>query len=136
MLRLLLSRFGVHADAERTPRHLQLGKQGEAIACRYLRRHGYRIRGRNLRVGRRDEIDILAFDPRDAVLVFAEVKTRAIADPDYPAELAFSREKKKSVIRAARRWVLEHGYDGGYRIDLLTVEGGSVTEHLQEVGWE
>ena len=50
-------------------RHLNWAT-GEDIAATYLASIGYGIRSRNIRLGK-DEIDILAHDPVDDVLVFA-----------------------------------------------------------------
>ena len=57
-----------------TPHQLALGKQGEELACRKLRRLGYAILARRYRT-RHGEIDIVAMD--GGVLVFVEVKTRS-----------------------------------------------------------
>ena len=62
--------------------HLVVGKRGEEIALSYLRSLGYPIRGCNVRLGR-DEIDIIAYDPKDRVIAFVEVKTRSRASADY-----------------------------------------------------
>lgn len=115
--------------------HLELGKRGEEIAVKYLKSLGYRIRGRNVHVGRRDEIDILAFDRRDGVLVFAEVKTRARLDGDFRPELNVDWRKRERLKHAARQWVNTHDYDGGYRIDLVCIAEGRVIDHLRELAW-
>lgn len=52
----------------------RIGRRGETLACRLLRAKGYVILGRNLRLNH-GEIDILARDGMDLVLV--EVKTRS-----------------------------------------------------------
>lgn len=57
-----------------TPHQLGLGKRGEDLACRKLRRLGYAIVARRYRT-RHGEIDIVAMDA--GVLVFVEVKTRS-----------------------------------------------------------
>lgn len=114
---------------------LLLGHHGEEIASKYLKSLGYAIRRRNLRLGR-DEVDLLAWDPEDRVLVFVEVKTRERADEDYPPELNVRWRKKACLKRSARRWVAEHDFDGGYRMDLVCIAGGRVTEHLKELDWE
>src|SRR5437764_1658308 len=56
------------------PRHLRLGTRGENMACRFLRRNGYKILYRNFRGRTGGEIDVVCRD-RDT-LVFVEVKTR------------------------------------------------------------
>lgn len=123
---MLLSLF---RDRQAAP-HIRTGRRGERTAVRFLHRHGYRVIGRNIRVGRRDEIDILAWDPEDRVLVFAEVKSRERNDDDYHPLLNATVEKRAALARSARRWVAMHEYPGGYRIDLLCVAGGEVTEHV------
>ncbi len=113
----------------------ETGLKGEEIAARYLRSIGYDIRGRNVRVGR-DEIDILAHDPADDVIVFAEVKTRSKNHRDFPPELGIDWRKKQCLIHAARTWVNRHHYDRGYRMDLVSITEGRVAEHLKELEWE
>lgn len=54
-------------------RKQQIGKTGESIAARYLRKKGYRILEQNYRT-RLGEIDIIARDRN--TLVFVEVKAR------------------------------------------------------------
>ena len=51
-----------------------IGRRGERIAARHLRRCGLRILARNLRI-RSIEIDIVALDPVRDELVVIEVKT-------------------------------------------------------------
>ncbi len=117
------------------PDHIRTGNRGEEIACRFLRSQGYVLLGRNLRLAK-DEIDILAWDPADAVVVFAEVKTRSRTHPDYVPELNLTPAKRGTMIRGARQWVARHGWRGGYRLDLIGVMGGRVVEHLRELAWE
>jgi putative endonuclease len=80
------------------PAHLRTGLWGERIAERELRRKGYRIQGRRVRFGPREELDLVAYDGRD--LVFVEVKTRASEDFGRPAD-AVSPDKQRLLVRAA-----------------------------------
>ncbi len=112
-----------------------VGQKGEDIAAHYLLSMGYNILGRNVRMGR-DEIDIVAHDPADDVIVFAEVKTRSQDSQDFPPELNIHWYKKQRLIRSARTWVNAHHYDRGYRMDLVSVAKGRVIEHLKELEWE
>lgn len=121
--------------SQRVAPHIRTGRTGERIAVQFLERLHYRILGRNVRLGK-GEIDILAWDPEDNVLIFAEVKTRLHDDPDYRPELNLTSEKRRRMVRAARLWVAEHEWDGGYRLDVLCVTGHSVVEHYKEVEWE
>lgn len=113
--------------------HLLLGREGEDIVERHLRDLGWEIRGRNVRVGRRDEIDVLALEPQDEMLVFVEVKTRNEPSDIFPAQLGAHRRKRQRMLRAARRWVALQDYLGGFRVDLICVEGGRVTRHIRGI---
>jgi len=111
------------------------GRRGEDTAAAYLRSLGYAIRERNARLGH-DEIDIVAFDPGERALVFVEVKTLGRRrEPDQHPSTSFSGVKKRRTLRAARKWVSDHEYEKGYRIDLVCVIGQRVVEHLREVNF-
>lgn len=55
--------------------HIEFGAKGEALAVNYVKRLGWRILGKNIRMGR-DELDITAMDGEELVVV--EVRTRKI----------------------------------------------------------
>lgn len=80
------------------PDHLRLGKWGERKAERFVRRQGLKILGRRVRVGRHDEIDLLA--RQDDILVILEVKTRA-REGMRPVRDAVDRHKQIRLNRAA-----------------------------------
>jgi len=80
------------------PDHLRAGLWGERIAERALRHKGYRILGRRVRFGPREELDLVARDGND--LVFVEVKTRASEDYGRPID-AVSPDKQRLLVRAA-----------------------------------
>lgn len=90
---------------------------------------------RNVRVGRHDEIDLVAYDSRENVLVFVEVKARSIAADDRHPLANFTYKKRMAFQRAVRRWVAQREYEGGYRMDIICVVGGTITDHIKEVGW-
>lgn len=124
-------------DERRPPMapHLIAGRTGEDIAARFLERKGYRIYGRNVRVGSHDEIDIVAFDHKDRVIVFCEVKSRTRADSDFLPEVNVNWKKRRNMARSARRWILEHAWEGGARLDIVCVSAGSVIGHYEDVEW-
>ncbi len=72
----------------------ETGRLGEDIAAKYLRLQRYRICERNVRFGR-FEIDIIAFDKSENMMVFVEVKTRTTVSPQYPIHTAVDKEKRK-----------------------------------------
>ncbi len=111
-----------------------VGQKGEEIASVFLQNLGYQIRERNARIGH-DEIDSIAFDPLDSVLVFVEVKTRTKNDADFRPELDLTVRKKKCLRRAARAWVDQFSYTGAYRIDVIYITNSRVTQHIRELDW-
>jgi putative endonuclease len=80
------------------PAHLKTGRWGERQAVRLLKRKRYKILGQRVRVGKRDEIDIIA-EYHDT-LIFIEVKTRKNEIYGRPFT-AVNSEKRKHLSRAA-----------------------------------
>ena len=80
-----------------------LGREGEALARRFLEKKGYRIVTTGYRLFR-GEIDIIAYD-RD-ILVFVEVKTRRDADLGRPEE-AVTSSKQRQIRRIAQGFLME-----------------------------
>lgn len=127
--------LGLRWPSKKTTVHAETGREGEEAARRHLARLGYRIIAFNARVGLHDEIDVIAFDPADGVIVFAEVKARARDDPDYRPDLNVTAAKRAAMSRAARQWIADNGWQGGYRLDAVYVTAGTVKEHLRELSW-
>lgn len=111
-----------------------LGQYGEAIAVRYLERHGWTVLGRNWRCDA-GELDIVA--QRDGVIAVCEVKTRRSAKFGSPLE-AVTPVKLKRLRRLAGRWLAEHrAHSVSVRIDVITVlvddAGLSHVQHIEAV---
>ncbi len=118
------------------PKHLIVGAEGEDLAVAYVRSIGYSVWHRNVRQGK-DEIDIIAWDPDDKVLVFVEVKARTEKTREgFHPEKAATEDKRVKLRRAVRRWVAAHNYDGGYRIDLICVQQKKIMNHFKELNWD
>ncbi len=113
--------------------HLIVGQKGEALAVRYIQSLPYQVLGTNVRVGRRLEIDILAYDPQDKVIVFVEVKTRSKHDEDFHPHIDVTRRKRRALWRAARQWIAQREQDEGFRIDLVCIENGKIVDHFKEL---
>lgn len=102
------------------------GRAAEEAAAGYLIRHGWRLLGRNVRIGR-GELDIVA--RRGPVLAFVEVKARR-SDTFGSPEDAVSPRKRRQVARlaelwlAARPWALERVAD--VRFDIVAVDATTV----------
>ena len=110
------------------------GRSAERIAAWLLRLQGFRIVGRNVRVGGR-EVDLIA--RRGRLLVVCEVKTRSGLDYGAPLE-AITTVKAARLRRLAARWAEQHGVRAdGIRIDAIGLvgdgHGGFAIDHIREV---
>ncbi len=114
--------------------HIRRGKSGEQLAAKFLRKNGFRVINTNVRI-HRDEIDIIAYDPTDDVMIFCEVKTRTAFLDDYRPELNITYKKRSLMARAARTWVAHHRWEGGYRMDVICIANNTVIEHYREIRW-
>jgi putative endonuclease len=96
-----------------------LGKRGEDLAHRYLRKVGFTVVARNYRPGVDSEVDIVA--RRGDLLVFVEVKTRTSAESGHP-DRAIDLEKQKHIARAARSYVTRAGIEWNrVRFDTIAI---------------
>ncbi len=103
------------------PRHLRTGEWGEGVAAKALKQKGYKILGKRVRIGTRDEIDLVARD--GDVLVFVEVKTRKSEKYGRPVS-SVDRKKRHTLSRGAVRYIKRlkdpHVY---FRFDVVEVIG-------------
>lgn len=110
-----------------------VGRDGEAIADKALRKLGMRILARRFRVTG-GELDLICADGR--TIVFVEVKTqsdRVLLDP----EQRVTRPKRQRMIRAAKNFVMQKRLlDRPLRFDVVTVTlqaaGEPVVEHFPD----
>lgn len=79
-----------------------LGRKGERLARRFLRKNGYVVLYRNFRAPRGGEVDIVARDGE--TLVFVEVKTRKSLRFGHPEE-AVDLKKQRLIARGALEWL-------------------------------
>jgi putative endonuclease len=108
--------------------HIKLGREGEEIAVRFLRKHGYKILRRNFRAPHGGEVDIVCRDKRRKELVFIEVKTRTSENFGRPSD-AVDREKRALILRGAMKWLkMLEMPDITYRFDIVEVIAGPLPE--------
>ena len=101
------------------PQHLQRGARGEKLACRFLRRKGYKVLYRNFKGHSGGEIDIVCRD--NDTLVFVEVKTRTREDYGRPIT-AVDRQKQKRISRGGLSWLrMLDNPDILFRFDVVEV---------------
>ncbi len=79
-----------------------LGDQGEELACRFLRKNGYRILERNFST-RWGELDAVAWE--DDELVFVEVRTRSGGQMGSAAE-SVGPHKQRQLIKMAKLYLV------------------------------
>ncbi len=107
------------ADGGRSER----GARSERLVAEHLERRGYRLLGRNVRVGRK-EIDLLLRSPA-GLLVCCEVRARTRASSlVHPAETV-TEAKRRHVREALAGWLQAHasrfGGFTGVRFDVAAV---------------
>ena len=111
-------------------KHLSLGRRGEELAGKFLKKAGYKILESNYR-GRLGEIDLVAED--GDCLVFVEVKTRGSLACGHPLESIDSR-KQRQLIKAAREYLAEHDAEERVcRFDAVSVLFGDEQQPIIEL---
>lgn len=107
-----------------------LGRWGEDLAARELRRRGYEVLERNQRVGR-GEVDLVARQGETVVLV--EVKTRR-AGAFGEARDAISTAKARRLVALGQRHAQSAGATD-WRIDVVAIDvapdGGYTVEVIE-----
>lgn len=101
-------------------KRMEIGRSGEALACRFLERAGYVIVVRNWRC-KLGELDIVAY--KEAELVFVEVRTRRNTTRfGTPAESVDAR-KQARLRRIAQVYMRAHGLSDGtsVRFDVVDI---------------
>lgn len=83
----------------------QVGRLGEKLGARFLRRRGYRVVARNYMCSA-GEVDLIALD-QDSV-VFVEVKTRRDDTTGHPED-AVNFRKRRKLTAVARCYLLQTG---------------------------
>lgn len=101
-----------------TTRTDELGKKGEKIARKFLRRQGYRIRAMNYRCPY-GEIDIIA--QQRNTICFVEVRTLSSGKYGPPFE-TLTHRKKRHLCRAARHYLHKYNLmDRDWRFDFVGI---------------
>ncbi len=111
--------------------HNELGKIGEELAEKHLRRIGYKILHRNWHFGH-DELDIIARDGEWLVIV--EVKTRTTDRYGEP-EMEVKPTKMKAIVRTADAYIQLADFKGETRFDVIGIllGGGKVVlNHIKD----
>lgn len=122
--KLAAVRFRLCASLRQSPPeadHLKSGRWGEKVAAKFLRSKHWKIIGERVRVGKHDELDIIADDKN--ALVFVEVKTRKNETYGRPFS-AVNKEKRKRLARAAVTYLKKKKLHPDFiRFDVIEVIG-------------
>lgn len=107
--------------------HLELGKQGEDLACAWYESRGYRIMARNWRL-KKLECDLIVADAQ--FVVFAEVKTRSSITFGEP-QIFVTYEKQLNLMRLANYYMQTHKIAKEARFDIVSVVAGNGFEKVE-----
>jgi len=110
---------------------VKLGERGEAIAVRFLKKHGYKIIRKNYRtpIG---EIDIIAMDGN--TLVFIEVKARESIRYGLPFE-SVNNKKRQKISKVARLYLKRFRDVPHCRFDVVSInydDGRAVVDLIKD----
>ena len=104
-----------------------VGKKGEDLACKFLKKDKYKVLEKNFRA-RQGEIDIIAED-RNGVLCFVEVKARSRKDYGLPIEAVTHSKQKKLLATAFIYLETKKMQSKDMRFDIVSVD--LITEDVQ-----
>ena len=97
----------------------EVGKLGEKLAQKFLKKKGYHIRETNFHCPR-GEIDIIA--RQGDYLVFVEVRTKSNLDFGTPEE-SITQAKKEKLIASSLAYINTHqNLPSLWRIDVVAIE--------------
>jgi putative endonuclease len=97
----------------------ELGKLGEKLAQKFLKKRGYHILETNFHC-REGEIDIVA--QQKDYLVFIEVRTKSNLDFGTPEE-SITQSKKEKLVSLALTYINDHqNLPSLWRIDVVAIE--------------
>ena len=99
-----------------------IGRNGEKIAARFLKKNGYKILSKNFHSAH-GEIDIIAANKE--FLVFVEVKARKDCAEHFenygrPSE-AVTKTKQKHIVFTSRIYLEKHPTEKDIRFDVIEV---------------
>lgn len=113
--------FNFWKKKERIFNNVGVGKLGEKLAKKYLKKQGYKILDKNFYT-RYGEIDLIAL--KDNTLIFFEIKTRTNQSFGYPEE-AINYKKQGHLKKAAEIYLFKKGISNkDLQIDVLSIELG------------
>ena len=98
-----------------------IGRLGEKMAAKYLKKQGYRIIEKNAKLSY-NELDLIALNRND--IVFVEVKardTRALSPMTPRPAASVTPEKQRKIIKLASKYKVQNYPDKKARFDIVEV---------------
>lgn len=118
----------------------EIGKLGEDVAAKFLKKNKYKLLGRNLRFSH-NELDIVAVSKKQRLISFIEVKTRSVDDDLYsrfgtPAS-AVDNKKQARTIKAARDFLYHNKKYQSFqpRFDVIEIYLGKETLEILKINF-
>jgi putative endonuclease len=112
-----------------------IGRLGEDIATRFLKRKGFEILRRNW-ASAKGEIDIVAIDKSCNVLVFVEVKLRA-ASSMMPGYFAVNAKKRAVLKKTCKSYIRKFTSPSvSYRFDVIDIRSGPNKDNYEVSHYE
>jgi putative endonuclease len=111
--------------------HNELGKLGEELAVKFLRKEGYEILETNWTF-QKAEIDIIA--QKENILAVVEVKTRSSLEFGLPQDFV-KPMKIQLLVKAINEYVVSKDLDFEVRFDIIAVhkeDKSFAIEHLKD----
>jgi putative endonuclease len=111
--------------------HNEIGKIGEEIALKFIKKLGYEVLEQNWRF-RKYEVDLIALDKETLVVI--EVKTRksdAFGSPDVFVD----KKKQRLLIKAVNEYINQKQLENEIRFDIISVlydNNQEKVEHIKE----
>lgn len=112
-------------------KHNELGHLGEEYAVKYLMSIGYNIIETDWQFEHKD-LDIIAYDQEENMLVIVEVKTRSRNDYGEPLE-AIDYKKMQNLVKCANIYIKQRNYHGNCRFDVISLVGKSAPFALTHI---
>lgn len=115
--------------AEENFLNIELGRKGEKMAQKYLKKQKYKILETNFNT-KLGEIDIICLDKKEKQIVFVEVKAKTSDYFGLPREMV-DEQKQRKIERVATLYLMQtHQTDANFRFDVVEILGGSL-EHIK-----
>ena len=105
--------------------NLELGKYGEELAAKFLKKSKYKILEQNVKL-KTGEIDIIAFDKIDNCICFIEVKTRINDSFGLPREAVGLMRQHRYRNAAISYLKMKKQINSKTRFDVIEILAGDI----------